>query len=375
MNRNELAIGMLALELVPVFTGRNEESAKLFMEQLEEAFYLAKVTNDKCKNIYFRKKLQELPLLWYESLFNDYNWESLKKEFIQEFERKEVRLQYVSEMLMTIQQKVEEEENESVQSFSYRIIKLFNDYKQLAGTEVLNGKKVSYFINGLLPYYKLQLMNLYQEQVGVYADCLFEDVLQTALKLEANHKVFEEECKQLQESGLEEKIRININTVQYDRKIGDPNKSGKSNDGEENVSFHQEGVCFDDQLISTSSSVPEAFNDMLKKDEADDNLHYGSEGEQVGFVKVINGFETNYNINGEGAEEEDDFDVIYKTANQYRCLAIERAVNDRKDKLKLMELKENEGEIHIYYHYNWQEGALVGRMEPKPPWVETLSKV
>lgn len=301
MKEVELYIGQLALNAVRVFCGKNGASAKLFIRDLEEAFELLKITVDKHMKYYFEKKLQGLPLEWYQSLKDDYScktWISLKEDFIQEFEKTELRLQYVNKSLMDIHQNVEEKE--SIQSFSYRIIKLFNDYKQLTGEEMMNEEKVSYFMDGLFPYYKLQLNNLYQQRVGVYINCLFEDVLETALKLERNHKIFEKECQQLQELGLTDAAGFcSINIVSVDIKAEELHKSQENSIEEERESIDEESVSFSDQLSSISNSLQEVHNDMLTKAEAGGSLHYEREGEQVEFDNVINDFETNYNINAE----------------------------------------------------------------------------
>jgi hypothetical protein len=50
-----------------------------------------------------------------------------------------------------------------------------------------------------LPHYKLQLNNHYQYAVGVYVKVPLGDVLETALRLERNAIVYEEEMKCLRE--------------------------------------------------------------------------------------------------------------------------------------------------------------------------------
>ena len=47
MNEVEFYIGELALELVPIFTGSEGESAKLFLRELEEGLDLLNITVDK----------------------------------------------------------------------------------------------------------------------------------------------------------------------------------------------------------------------------------------------------------------------------------------------------------------------------------------
>lgn len=382
MNKTEFQVGKLALELVPAFTGRKEESAKLFIDQLEEAFYLAKVKDEKYKQFYFERKLQGLSLQWYESLLIDNykTWDLLKRQFIREFERAELRLQYINERLIKIHQNVEE--NESVKAFSYRLIKLFNEYRQAKGRQLVDKEKVGYFIKGLFPYYKQILNNLYQEQVGLYVDCLFEDVLTTALKLEANHKVFEEECRQLQELGLAENIRVNVNVVQYDRKTGDFNKSDKSNNGEERISFQEEGVSFDDQLISIASSFQDVKDETLIGGETVNGLSDASgtidgEDKLVEFNKVINNFETDYNINKEGDQEVKVRAVDYSSLSPLKNFPIEVVVNDRKSKMKIMNFKEIPSDSYLYcdlkkdiesFLLNKDEKrVLMLRKEPNPP--------
>ncbi len=96
---------------------------------------MAKFKDEKYKRFYFERKLQGSSLQWHESLLIDNykSWDLLKRQFIKEFERTELRLKYINERLMKIHQNVEE--NESVKAFSYRIIKLFNEYSQAKGRQ------------------------------------------------------------------------------------------------------------------------------------------------------------------------------------------------------------------------------------------------
>jgi hypothetical protein len=109
---------------------------------------------------------------------------------------------------MNIKQSVEEKE--SIQSLSIRITHLFNGYKQLMNICLKEQEKVEYFIESLFPSYKEQLNNQYQSADGVsYVNCSFKDVLATALKLERNARVFEEDVKILP-SGVSQ---LQINAV------------------------------------------------------------------------------------------------------------------------------------------------------------------
>ena len=91
MSRYELYIASLALESVLAFSGSEEESAKSFMRDLEEAFYVSNVTVDECKQFYLERKLTGVPPVWYESVrdCDEYpSWDLLKKSFIEEFYRR-----------------------------------------------------------------------------------------------------------------------------------------------------------------------------------------------------------------------------------------------------------------------------------------------
>ena len=87
MSRCELYIASLALESVPVFSGSEEESAKLFLRDLEAAFDLSNFNVDKYQKYQLKEKLKGLPLQWYESLRDsddDQSWDLLKERFIQQ---------------------------------------------------------------------------------------------------------------------------------------------------------------------------------------------------------------------------------------------------------------------------------------------------
>jgi hypothetical protein len=198
MNRYELYIASLALESVPAFSGSEEESAKLFLRDLEEAFDLSNVNVDKYKKYHLKEKLKGLPLQWYESLtdIDEYqSWDLLKERFIQQFYKSEQRLKYINRKLLNIRQK----EEECVKTLYFCIRKLFNEYKQITGKSLQEEQQVEYFINGLLPHYKVQLNNHYQYTVGVYVKVSLEDVKETALRLERNAIVYKDEMKRLRE--------------------------------------------------------------------------------------------------------------------------------------------------------------------------------
>ena len=169
------------------------------------------------------------------------------------------------------------------------IRKLFNEYKQITGKPLQEEQQVEYFINGLLPHYKLQLNNHYQYAVGVYVKVSLEDVLETALRLERNAIVYEEEMKCLREEidylhneRSNSQSTVNLISENRSRKTYNSNSEGFNNytercsdsglNSEIGVSDNAiEGYCYSRENNNTIDSqiVPKAA--VLNKDEEIEN--------------------------------------------------------------------------------------------------------
>jgi len=214
MNEVEFYIGELALELVPVFSGSEEQSAKWFIRELEEALDLSNITIDKFKKYYFKEKLKGSPLQWYESVrvdddYQSMTWDLLKKKFLKEFDTIELRLKDMNRLLMNCCQN----EEENVRSYYIRITKLFNEFKQISEKSLTTAEQVEYFINGSLPNWKQQLNNCFQNAVGCYLNVSLEEVLEKSLIFERNWMIYNLEIKKLSiESGetVDQMRRINV---------------------------------------------------------------------------------------------------------------------------------------------------------------------
>lgn len=203
-------VGVSALNSLSVFSGNKDESAKLFIRDFEEALDLANVSVDKYKKFYLKTKLRGIASEWYETTRdNDQytSWGSVKKGFIQQFDKSQLRVKDINKKLMNIRQNVEE--NETIQSLSIRITQLFNEFKQMTGKSLLDSDKVDYFIDAVFPNYREQLNNQYQKEDGSYNQCSFEDVVATALKLERNAKAYEQDMQRM----TNDAVKLTINAV------------------------------------------------------------------------------------------------------------------------------------------------------------------
>lgn len=269
MNEVEFYIGELALELVPVFSGSESQSAKWFIRELEEALDLSNITIGKYKKYYFKEKLKRLPLQWYESVRGDddyqsMTWDLLKNKFLKEFDTIELRLKDVNRLLMNCYQN----EEENVRSYYIRITKLFNEFKQISGKPLNEEDEVEYFINGLLPIYKLELNKCYQNFDGNYLNILLKEMLETALMLERNGIVYEEEMKQL--SSYVDQVRRNVE--KNNKYIGFKEKIGKED--LENINANEaKQVVFNDQSIMIANAVRD-LGEMNYLREKNDFLNY-----------------------------------------------------------------------------------------------------
>jgi len=268
MNEIELYTGELALELVPVFSGSEAQSAKWFIRELEEALDLSNITIGKYKKYYFKEKLEGLPLQWYENVRddNDYQsmtWDLLKKKFLKEFDTKELILKDTNRLLMNCCQN----EGENVRSYYIRITKLFNEFKQISGKSLNEEDEVEYFINGLLPICKLQLNNCYQNVDGSYFNILLKEVLETTLMLERNGIVYEEEMKQLSSDvdQMRRNVENNNKHIRFKKKI--------EKEDLENINANEvEQVVFNDQSIMIANAVRD-LGEMNYLREKNDFLH------------------------------------------------------------------------------------------------------
>lgn len=203
-------VGLYALNSLSVFSGNEDESAKLFLRDFEEALDLANVSADKYKKFHLKMKLRGIASEWYETTrdSDQYNsWDSVKKGFIQQFDKSQPRVKDINRRLMNIRQNVEK--NETIQSMSFRITQLFNEFKQMTGKSLLNSEKVDYFIDAVFPNYREQLNNQYQQEDGSYNQCSFEDVVATALKLERNAKAYEQDMQRM----TNDAVKLTINAV------------------------------------------------------------------------------------------------------------------------------------------------------------------
>jgi hypothetical protein len=88
-------VGVSALNSLSVFSGNEDESAKLFMRDFEEALDLANVSADKYKKFYLKTKLRGIASEWYETTRDSdqyTSWDSVKKGFIQQFDKSQPRV-------------------------------------------------------------------------------------------------------------------------------------------------------------------------------------------------------------------------------------------------------------------------------------------
>jgi transposase InsO family protein len=204
----ESQVRMLALSERPSFSGESSESAKQFMKNLEEGFGLARITDSTLKTYHFNSKLRGLPAMWYDSLDDpsSLTWSTVKDAFLNEFDKGSMGAEHIAEKLKSIRQNVQE--NESIQSLSFRIKRLFNEYRQELGRSLSEVDKVKYFVEALFPGYKEQLNNQYQIAPQLYNDGVkYADVFTTALKLEYNANVYEAETQGTKSTVA--KVRIN----------------------------------------------------------------------------------------------------------------------------------------------------------------------
>src|SRR3954451_24702092 len=198
----ESSVRMLALSERPLFNGESVESAKQFMKNLEEGFGLARITDSTLKTYHFNSKLRGLPAMWYDSLDDpsSLTWSTVKDAFLNEFDKGSMGAEHIAEKLKSIRQNVQE--NESIQSLSFRIKRLFNEYRQEMGRSLSEVDKVKYFVEALFPGYKEQLNNQYQTAPQMYNDGVkYAYVFATALKLEHNAQVYEADARNEKQCG------------------------------------------------------------------------------------------------------------------------------------------------------------------------------
>jgi len=163
----------IALNTNVYFSGLKGESARQFIEELEESFDMDNVKEDKYKKYYFKKKLRGLPSNWYEHIIkNDKtyaNWDDVKSAFLDQFDKNIIRPKDVMAKLMNIKQNADEDEY--IESLSIRIACLFNEYEEATGKPLDEMEKIEYFIDSLYPALKEQLNNLYENENNKgYAD-------------------------------------------------------------------------------------------------------------------------------------------------------------------------------------------------------------
>ena len=272
-------VGVSALNSLSVFSGCKDESAKLFIRDFEEALDLANVSADKYKKFYMKTKLRGIASEWYETTRDSdqyTSWDSVKKGFIQQFDKSQLRVKDINKKLMNIRQNVEE--NETIQSLSIRITQLFNEFKQMAGESLLDSDKVDYFIDAVFPNYREQLNNQYQKEDGSYTQCTFEDVVATALKLERNAKAYELDMQRMSS----DVSKLTINAVhkpvnpksQFTEKVGrnlaevpreiaiEAIEQGRQNT-EDIKQIQKEQVIIKDQLVAVSNAL-QNFGEQMR---------------------------------------------------------------------------------------------------------------
>jgi len=369
MNEVELYIGELALELVPVFSGSEEQSAKWFIRELEEALDLSNITIDKYKKYYFKEKLKGLPLQWYESVRDDddyqsMTWDLLKKKFLKEFDTKELRLKDTIRLLMNCCQNKEE----NVRSYYIRITKLFNEFKQISGKSLNKEEEVEYFINGVLPICKLQLNNRYQNDDGSYFNILLKEVLETASMLERNGIVYEAEMNQ-----LSSEERTNENELQ-----GCCYKKTDNNTIDSQMVQNELIIIRDEEIEKKLDRCDNLQKEVdVISSESCNNTGLSINGvnskstvrqdEEVELDEDIGKEEGIYNIKCESEKEINESDVNYNSVNK-----------GRKKDSQLMDFKvksdgcynycEEERELEDLEINKEEKIMLVMRKEPKPPW-------
>ena len=282
-------VGLSVLDSIPTFSGFEDEQAKRFIMDFEEALDLLSISSDKFKKFNFKMKLRGLPSEWYETIRDDEEykkWECVKVAFLEQFNHKKLKPKDVLMRLMNIKQSVEEKE--SIQSLSIRITHLFNDYKQIMKICLKEQEKVEYFIESLFPSYKEKLNNQYQSADAVsYINCTFNDVLATALKLERNARVFEEDIKKFT-SGVSQ-LQINAvhkavnSTTELEEKEVKFNKIAEEDTFEIEIQnaqdikkIQKEQVIMKDQLEAVTTALQNLGDEMKLMRLSIENLRYES---------------------------------------------------------------------------------------------------
>ena len=163
------------------------------------------------------------------------------------------------------------QENESIQSLSFRIKRLFNEYRQELGKSLSEVDKVKYFVESLFPGYKEQLNNQYQRAPQVYDDDVkYADVLATALKLEHNAQVYETETLGMKSDVA--KVRINAihKPVKPAPAAQNLTKDKKTNENEDTnivVELKQQALVFGKQALELGKQNTKDI-EKIEKDQA-----------------------------------------------------------------------------------------------------------
>ncbi len=279
---------MEAVRFVSLFDDFQNQSGRIFIDELETAFEIGGIVEDKLKKFLFKLKLRGLPSEWYETIRDDEEykiWDCIKVAFLQQFDRTKLKPKDVMMRLMNIRQSVEK--NESIQSLSIRIMHLFNDYKQIMRNCLTEQEKIEYFIESLSPSYKKQLNNLYQSADGVsYLICTFNDVLATALKLERNARVFEEDVKLFPSDVSQLRINAVYKAVNFTTQVGEKeainfNKIAEEEDFEIEIQntedikkIQKDQVTMKDQLEAVTTALQHFGDEMKLMKQSIENLCY-----------------------------------------------------------------------------------------------------